>query len=483
MAVADNFIVAIELGSSKVTALAGQKQPDGAIQVLAFVQEPSDSFIRKGRINNVNKMTQCISNIKEKLEKKLQKSICKVYVGVGGMGMHTISNTVEKVFGEKTIISKDILSEIWDINANTSTTDQEILKTIPQDYKIGTQQLGDPVGVPAEKIEGTFLNIVANSAISEEIRNCFRNANVSIAETPISALSLAETMLPEPERRSGCVLVDMGAETTSVAIFKNNILRHLAVIPLGSANINRDLMSLQIEDKEAEMLKQTYGSAYSNYLEAEQEPVKLEDGRTVKYEDVCGLIEARMEEIFLNINHQIGLSKYSKDNLIGGIFLTGGGMKIRDVEKAVLEYLGFSKTHSVQKTRLNIRGGNNEFNKDGSFNTVLSIIDKAEINCCGGDLGAESPDIFQEEEIRKAEEERIAAEKAAQEEAERLEQERLAEEERLRLEEEERIKNQQGKNRIVNALKSFANKLTTLVSDEDQSDEEKQSQENSSTAK
>jgi cell division protein FtsA len=110
MAVADNFIVAIELGSSKVTALAGQKQPDGAIQILAYAQEPSDSFIRKGRIQNVNKMTQCISNIKEKLEKKLQKTISHVYVGIGGMGMHTVSNTVEKVFNEKTVVSKgDVL--------------------------------------------------------------------------------------------------------------------------------------------------------------------------------------------------------------------------------------------------------------------------------------------------------------------------------------------------------------------------------------
>ena len=78
MATPDNFIVAIEIGSSKVTAIAGKKEPDGGIKVLAQAQEPSTTFIRKGRINNINKMSQCILNIKERLEKKLQKNICQI---------------------------------------------------------------------------------------------------------------------------------------------------------------------------------------------------------------------------------------------------------------------------------------------------------------------------------------------------------------------------------------------------------------------
>jgi cell division protein FtsA len=212
---------------------------------------------------------------------------------------------------------------MYEINKSNNTSDKDILCTIPQNYKIGTQVVLDPEGMNAEKIEGTFLNIVAKSAIKDDIVNCFRTANINVAELPISVLSLAEAMLPEREKTSGCVLVDMGAETTSVAIYKSNILRHLAVIPLGSANINRDLCSLQIEDKEAEELKLTYGSAFSDYLEANQDPIKLTDGRTVKYEEICGLIEARIEEIFLNIDYQIKSQDFSEKKLIGGIFLTG----------------------------------------------------------------------------------------------------------------------------------------------------------------
>ena len=75
-----------------------------------------------------------------------------------------------------------------------------------------------------ESIEGRYLNIVANSSVKEEIRNCFHSANVAIADLPITVQALADTMLTESERRSGCVFIDMGAETTSVAVYKNNII-------------------------------------------------------------------------------------------------------------------------------------------------------------------------------------------------------------------------------------------------------------------
>ena len=115
MATEDKFIVAIELGSSKVTGIAGRKQPDGATQILAFAQEPSTTFIRKGRINNVNKMTQCILNMKEKLEQKMQKSISRVYVGIGGMGMHTVANSVIRHFDSKVEITQDMVDDILGI--------------------------------------------------------------------------------------------------------------------------------------------------------------------------------------------------------------------------------------------------------------------------------------------------------------------------------------------------------------------------------
>lgn len=440
MATEDNFIVAIELGSSKVTAIAGRKQPDGAIQVLAFAQEPSTTFIRKGRINNVSKMTQCIISMKDKLEQKMQKSISRVYVGIGGMGMHTVANSVVRHFDSKMEITQEMIDAMCDENRTSANSDRDILEAVPQEYHLGTQVQIDPVGILSDGIEGHYLNIVANSSVREEIRNCFRNAGVTIADLPITVQALADVMLTEPEKRSGCVFVDMGAETTSVAIYKNNLLRHLAVIPLGGANINRDIMSLQIEDDEAEELKLKYGSAIASAEGDHQKPITLRDGRSISFEDFEGLVEARVEEIVLNVMNQISLSKYDRGQLVGGLIITGGASHMKNIDKAFVRETKFEKIRFVRNIRIPLRTPDYPgLNSDGDCNAAISLIDKGEINCCGGNLG--QPGLFEEEAEKEIEEKLSTEELAAaeaQKKAEEAEAKRKAEEEELRRQEEER---------------------------------------------
>jgi len=464
MATEDNFIVAIDLGSSKVTGIAGCKEPDGAIKILAFVQEPSDTFIRRGRVQNVDKLTQCIRNLKKDLEKRLDKSVSQVYVGIGGMGMHTVANNVSKNFPEKVVVTQEMVDEMLDLNLKSCAGEREILDVIPQEYKVGTQYQLDPVGVLTDRVEGRYLNVVASPDIRQQIENCFRAAGVAIADMPITVQELADVILSESEKRSGCVFVDMGAETTSVAVYKNNILRHLAVIPLGGANINRDIMSLQIDEEEAESLKLTYGAARSEVTEEEHAPISLRDGRSVKYEEFCHLVEARMEEIILNIDHQIALSKYDKNQLIGGIIITGGASHMRDIEKAISQYTKFDKLRFVKNLRMTLRTKLPDFNRSGSCNAAIALIEKGDLNCCGGSLDAPNNVLFPTpEEIKKQQEaERAAAEAAAaaQREAE-AEAERLAQEEAARRAKEER------RNSWKRKFRSFMDKMASVVSEED----------------
>lgn len=475
MATEDNFIVAIELGSSKVTGVAGRKQPDGAIQVLAFAQEPSTTFIRKGRINNVSKMTQCIISMREKLEQKMQKSISRVYVGIGGMGMHTVANTVARHFDSKVEITQEMVDAISDENRTSASADRDILESVPQEYHLGAQTTIDPVGILADSIEGHYLNIVANSSVREEIRNCFRTAGVTIADLPITVQALADSMLTEPEKRSGCVFVDMGAETTSVAVYKNNLLRHLAVIPLGGANINRDIMSLQIEDDEAEELKLKYGSAVQESDTDAHKPITLRDGRTIPYDEFMGLVEARVEEIVLNVKNQISLSNYDVSQLIGGLIVTGGAANIRNIDKAFTRDTKFEKIRFVRSIRIPLRTPDYPgLNNDGDCNAAIALIDKGEINCCGGTLG--QPDLFDEPKYTEPEpsaEELAAAE--AKKKAEEAEAQRKAEEEaRIKAEIEERERERKEReeakkkrrNKWKNSWKRMSNFFGNLVKED-----------------
>lgn len=397
----DNFIVAIEIGSSNVTAVAGRKQPDGVINVRAFVQEKSKDFIRKGRINNFTKMTSCIEGIKRKLEDKLHKTISGAYVGIGGMGMHTVANTVTRHLSDKVLITRDIIDNIVDANRSQPADDHEILEVIPQNYKLGAQIVDDPEGIPTDSIEGHFLNIIAGTSLRADIQQCFTSAHLRVFDMPISVLALADAILSESEKRSGCVFVDMGAETTSVAIYKNNILRHLAILPLGGANINRDICTtLQIEDAEAENLKRQYGAACQVADESERAPLLLSDGRSVKFDEFAALVQGRMEEIILNVNNQIALSGYKTSNLIAGLTITGGAASIKNLDTAIKDLTGFDRLRIVKnmpllqyKTDPKL---SSSFNLDGTCNAAIAIIDKGNENCCGGEVGSGTAGLFEE---------------------------------------------------------------------------------------
>ena len=142
-----------------------------------------------------------------------------------------------------------------DSNREVPIIDQEILEVAPQEYKVGINLLADPVGVPSDHIEGRFLNIIARNSVKQNIDKCFKQAGIEIADYIISPLALANAVLTNSEKRSGCMFIDFGADTTTVSVYKNNILRHLAVIPLGGSNITKDICSQQIEEEDAEELK------------------------------------------------------------------------------------------------------------------------------------------------------------------------------------------------------------------------------------
>ena len=246
MAEIKDFIVAIELGSSKVTGIAGQKKPDGSISVLALVREDSSSFIRKGVVYNIDKTAQCLTSIVKKLETQLKTRITQVFVGVGGQSIRSVKNTIVKDFPGDCIITQEMVVELMDANWGLDYPDKKILDVAEQEYRVDTQLQMDPVGIRANHLEGNFLNILERTSFFQNLNKCFEAANIKVADMYLAPLALANVVLTEAEKRSGCALVDIGADTTTVSVFWKNVLRHLAVIPLGSNNVKKDIASLQM---------------------------------------------------------------------------------------------------------------------------------------------------------------------------------------------------------------------------------------------
>ena len=438
-----DFIVAIELGSSKMTGIAGKKNLDGSIQVLACVKEDSSSFIRKGVVYNIDKTAQSLTSIVNRLEKQLKTTITQVYVGVAGQSIRSVHNVIGKNLPDDTVVTQDMVIELMDANRNVNYPDQEILDAAVQEYKVDAQYQLDPVGIQCSRIEGNFLNILQRKSFYKNLNKCFENAGINVAEMYLAPLALADSVLTEAERRSGCALVDLGADTTTVSVYSKNILRHLAVIPLGFNNIVKDIASLQMEERAAEQMMIKYGSAYTENNDIDNNmKYSIDADRQVECRKFIEIVEGRLEEIIANVWCQVP-EDYC-DKLLGGIILTGGGSNMKEIEKAFQNYTHIDKIRIAKFVTQTITSQINEVTaRDGRMNTVLGLLAKGDINCAGGEYDPNG-DLFATQrqgtgdtpEQRRA---RTATETPAGV-VRTAEEKRLAEEEaRLKKEEEERL--------------------------------------------
>ena len=444
---AKDFIVAIELGSSKMTGIAGKKNLDGSIQVLACIKEDSTSFIRKGVVYNIDKTAQCLTNIVSRLEKQLKTGITQVYVGVGGQSIRSIRNVITKDLPNETLVTQDMVIELMDANRNMKYPDQEILDAAVQEYKVDSQYQLDPVGIQCSRIEGNFLNILQRKAFYKNLNKCFETAEINVAEMYLAPLALADSVLTEAERRSGCVLVDMGADTTTVSVYSKNILRHLAVIPLGSNNITKDIASLQMEEQDAEKMMLKYGCAYTDNNDIDNNmKYSIDQDRQVEARKFIEIVEGRLEEIIANVWCQVP-EEYC-DKLLGGIILTGGGANMKDIEKAFQNYTHIEKIRMAKFVTQTITSQIADINAhDGTMNTVLGLLAKGDINCAGADVdpngdlfASQKPqpqDVIEQRRARQATETPAGVVRTAEEIR------RAEEEVRLKREEEERIAREQ----------------------------------------
>ena len=466
---AKEFIVAIELGSTNIIGVAGKKNIDGSISILSVIKEDSTSCINKGVVYNIDKTVQCLTNIIKRLETSLKAKVAQVYVGVGGQSIRSVKNTLIKELPLDTVVTLDMVNELMDENRNMTYPAQEVLDAITQEYKVDAQYQLDPVGIQCTRLEANLLNILWKKSFYRNLNKCFDNAGIAIAEMYLAPLALADCVLTDVEKRVGCVLVDLGAETTTVSVYYRNILRHLAVIPLGGNNITIDIASLQMDDENAEKMKRKYASAYTDSKDIDENlKYSIDEDRQVDSKTFIEIVEARLEEIIKNVWYQVP-SEYT-DKLLGGFIITGGVSNMKNIEKAFKQHTGVDKIRIANFVQETINSNIPEITAhDATMNTVLGLIAKGDMNCAGDEL---TSDLFAKENNTETTSTVVEAPKAprsitetqgrgvvpteaekqkAEEEARRKREEEEAEQ-RAREEEERRLEEEKRKNSPLNKL-------------------------------
>ncbi|MBR5158018.1 MAG: cell division protein FtsA [Bacteroidaceae bacterium] len=449
----DKVIVAIELGSSKISGVAGQIMTDGSLKVLAYAGVPSSSCIRHGAVYNLDKTANAIAEVVERLNSILSTSIEKVYVGYNAKGLKSIISKVEHQFEEETVVSQEVIDDMfqqcseieYDGYVNLFQESQEYVV----DNKRGTET--DPIGVACRSLGGSYLNILLKKQVADYIAQCFMMAQVEIVDGYVAPMAQADAILTDDDRQQGCVLVDYGADTTTVSVYKNGMLRYLRVIPLGSALITRDLAAiLKIEPEQAEQLKCTYGLCNLIGSQDASETIMINDSK-VLLKDIGDIIEARNEEIIRNVCAQIKASGYG-EVLYAGIVLTGGGSQLRQLDQVFVKLMpSMRRPRVVTEPVCGVTWIEPSWKRgDGSQLALLSVMAMGDENCCElpkmdeienisaenqdkvvqRDLFTEAGESAQAEIDRKEQEEREKA--AAQKEEEAAQKEEEAEKKRTK---------------------------------------------------
>lgn len=442
---AADFIAVIEVGSERVSGIAGIRNAKGSIDVKAAVSADASSFVDRGVVYNLNQASECFTSIVRNLEKALHTHVEKVYTGVGGQSLHTITNSITRTLTSPTEISKELVESIADQNRDSFHSEGwELLETIPQEYRAGGFDKIDPVGIIDSRVEGHFLNIIARKELKKNLEDSFRKANIQLAGVFVSPLVLAKAMLMDNEQRSGVALVDFQYDTTTIAVYQRNILRHLAVLPLGEKNIILDIVNIfNTDEAEARDLLWKYGNAYTEDIENEDNKVIARaDGTTINRKNFNETVEARIQEIVANLWQQLEVSGFGEGMLRSGVVFTGPGSSFRNIDKAFQQYkksdikVRIQKNLPVPVTDLSHQLNNNS-------NSALAVLLEGKENCAGDSL---ETGLFGNTEVgvKKEEAKPDPEEIKRQLEAERREKEfLLACDETRKLVEEDRFKEAQ----------------------------------------
>jgi cell division protein FtsA len=419
-----DFIVAIELGSSKISGIAGKKK-DGTMHILAYAEEKTAGCVKRGVVYNIEKTYQSVNTIIAKLEAVLKTKITRAYVGLGGQSMRSYKCIIKRNLLTQSYITNEAIDAIRQESYEIPFNDYEVLENFPQEYVVDSSVIADPVGVMGTNIEGEFLDVIAKTNLRTNIDTVFANVGVDIAEGLISPLQLANNVLTDAEKRSGCALIDLGADTTTLVVYKNNIVRYLVTIPLGSNNINKDLSTLPIDEAETEDVKLKYGDACQEFEASEESETQYyttSDGRQIDVNTIKTVAESRMGEIIANVSSQIINSDYS-GKLLAGIVITGGGSNMKNIVKAFTKNTKIDKVRVANKVnQIVVKTSNaSNFSMDSvETTTIVSLLLAGTVPCGGEDIGR-APDIFdqqtKDEERRKRQEEAEAAAKAEEQDA------------------------------------------------------------------
>lgn len=362
----NNIAVGLDIGTTKIVALVGQKNEFNKIDILG-VGKSKSLGVHRGVVNNITQTIQSIQQAVAEATTESGQDFEEVVVGIAGQHIRSIqhSDYITRSNSDEVIDEEDIQKLVQQVYKLVMLPGEEIIHVLPQEFKVdGVGEIKEPIGMYGGRLEANFHVVVGQISSIRNIGRCIKSAGLNMSNITLEPLASAEAVLSHEEKEAGVALIDIGGGTTDLAIFKDGIIRHTAVIPFGGNVITEDIKEgCSIIEKQAELLKVKFGSAWPGE-NRDSEIVSIpglrgRDPKEISLKTLSKIINARVVEIIEQVYLEI--KNYGHDDqkkkLIAGIVLTGGGSQLKHL-KQLVEYItgmdsrvGYPNEHLAGKTQ------------------------------------------------------------------------------------------------------------------------------------
>lgn len=340
----EKIIVGLDIGTTKICAIAGRKNEYGKLEVLGMGKAESEGVI-KGIVVNIDKTVMAIEKAIREASDLAGINIGIVNVGIAGQHIRSSihHNSMLRDSKNEEITIEDVSRLTEDMYRMVVPSGSEIIHVMPQDYIVDYEEgIMDPVGMSGVRLEADFHVITAQTSAINNINKCVRRGGLEIQDLILEPLASSLAVLSEEEKEAGVCLIDIGGGTTDIAIFFNNIIRHTAVIPFGGNILTTDIQNgLQVMSKQAEQLKTRFGKAIAEEASPNEvvsiPGIRNRTAKEISVKNLSSIIQARMEEIIEMAHTEIIASGF-ENRLAGGIVITGGGAQLSNL-KQLVEYM------------------------------------------------------------------------------------------------------------------------------------------------
>ncbi|MFE8072765.1 cell division protein FtsA [Marinobacteraceae bacterium S3BR75-40.1] len=332
---AENMIVGLDIGTSKVVAIVGKRKPDGAIELVGIGSHPSRG-LKRGVVVNIETTVQAIQRAVEEAELMAGCQIHSVYAGIAGSHIRSLNSHGIVAIRDREVTKADIDRVIDAAQAVAIPADQKVLHILPQEFVIDNQEgIKEPLGMSGVRLEAKVHLVTCAVNAAQNIEKCVRRCGLEVDDIILEQLASSYAVLTEDEKELGVCVVDIGGGTTDIAIFTGGAIRHTAVIPIAGDQVTNDIaMALRTPTQNAEDIKIKYACALTQLAGAE-ETIKVPSvgdrpPRDLSRQALAEVVEPRYEELFTLVQSELRRSGF-EDLIPAGIVLTGGSSMMEGV--------------------------------------------------------------------------------------------------------------------------------------------------------